>query len=237
MNQTKKIINILLICIFCIFIFILGPINAGNNEEKINNNTEISSVLLDNGTVKKTESSKKYKKTINKNSQNKIIIPGTNINNSLVQGTDNDYYLNHSSTGDKDKKGSIFIDYRNTAADRKILIYGHNSKTLKSALFHDLEKYLKQDFYKNYQDIELIIDNEKSLWKIFSVMIVEESNNTHMKITFNDKEWIKHLNWIKDNSIYDTGVNIDVSNRIIMLQTCYYNPENSYLIISAKKIK
>lgn len=236
-NQIKKIINILLIYIFCIFIFILSPIDVGNKKEKINGNTKVSSLSLDHGTVKKTESSKKYKKIINKNNQSKIIIPGTNINNLLVQGTDNDYYLNHSSTGSKDKKGSIFMDYRNNLEDRKLLIYGHNSKTLKTALFHDLEKYIDSSFYKNHKYIELTLNNEKSIYEVFSVMIIEEKDNRHMKITFNDKEFLEHIDWMKKNSLYVTEEEVGINDKIITLQTCYYNPDNSYLIINAKKIK
>ena len=95
------------------------------------------------------------------------------------------------------------MDYRNTLKDRKLLIYGHNSKTLKNALFHDLEKYLKKSFYKNNKYIELVLNDETTKWQIFSVMIIKKSNNRHMKITFNDKEWIEHINWMMENS---TGI-------------------------------
>ena len=166
-----------------------------------------------------------------------IKINGTNINNTLVQGDDNEYYLNHSENNIKNLEGSIFVDYRNTFEDRKILIYGHNSRTLKTALFHDLEKYLKESFYKKNKYIELVLRNEKTKWEIFSVMIVSHNDNRHMKITFNDREYIEHLSWLKKASIYDTKVNVDVNDKIITLQTCYYKPANSFLIINAKKIK
>ena len=100
-----------------------------------------------------------------------------------------------------------------------------------------LEKYLSKSFYNLHKNINLTLNNEESTWEIFSVMIVEEGNNNHMKITFNDKEWIKHIDWMKKNSVYDTYVDVGVDDKIVTLQTCYYKPKNSYLIVNAKKIK
>ena len=68
-------------------------------------------------------------------------------------------------------------------------------------------------------------------------MIVKNGNNKHMQITFNDSEWIQHINWMRHNSVYDTDVDIGLNDKIVTLQTCYYKPKNSYLIVNAKKIK
>lgn len=167
----------------------------------------------------------------------KITIKGTDIDEEIVQGTDNEFYLNHSTSKKKNTQGSIFMDYRNKLDDRKLLIYGHNSKTLKKALFHDLEKYLNSSFYNKNKYIELTLNNEKATYEIFSVMIIEEGDNHHMKITFNDKEFMEYINWMENKSLYQTGVEVSTNDKIITLQTCYYKPNNSYLIINAKKIK
>ncbi|MDD6878752.1 MAG: class B sortase [bacterium] len=165
-----------------------------------------------------------------------IKISGTNINNKIVQTNNNIYYLNHNINKEEDYNGSIFLDYRNKKGDRKYLIYGHNSKTLKNALFHDLEKYVDASFYEKNQYIDLVLNNEKSVWQIFSVMIIDKNINKHMKITFNDEEWIEHISWMKNLSIYNTEVDVNVSDKILTLQTCYYKPNDSFLIINAKKI-
>ena len=166
----------------------------------------------------------------------KITINGTIINEEIVQGNDNVFFLNHSTDGKKNTIGSTFLDYRNNKYDRKILIYGHNSKTLNNIPFHDLEKYLNKSFLQKNKYVDLDLFGEKSKWEIFSVMIVKSGDNTHMKITFNDKEWLGHLNWMKKNSIYNTGVGVNLKDKVLTLQTCYYEPENSFILINAKKI-
>lgn len=167
----------------------------------------------------------------------KLKITNTNIDNDILQGSDNDYYLTRDSLGVKNIFGSTFMDYRNTFDDRKLLIYGHNSKTLKDAPFHDLEKYIDYTFYKNNKYITLTLNNEKVIYEIFSVMVIPKSTTRHTKITFNDKEWMEHLNWMIEESIYNTSVDVGLSDMILTLQTCYYEPENSYLIINARKVK
>lgn len=165
-----------------------------------------------------------------------IKITGTNIDQELLQGLDNEYYLNHNKEKEEDINGSIFIDYRNNLDDKKILIYGHNGRVLKTVPFHDLEKFTSSDFLKENNNIQLTLDGKVSNYKIFSVMIVLDGNNTHMKLKFDDNSWAEHLAWLKNNSLYDTSIEVSTDDSIIVLQTCYYNPENSYLIVSAKKI-
>lgn len=234
MNKVKKNLSIFV----SIFVAVMMIIDLHISDEhtsiiKENKNYDTIKTIINNT----NDTNEVKQSTKNKDIIGKIKIPGTNIDNDLVQSTNNEYYLDHSADGKSDYKGSIFMDYRNTLYDRKLLIYGHNSKTLKDVPFHELEKYLNKDFYLSNKNIKLILNNEETTWEIFSVMIVKEGNNYHMKITFNDKEWLEHIDWMMKNAIYDTGIKVGLDDRIITLQTCYYKPANSYLIINAKKIK
>ena len=80
-----------------------------------------------------------------------IEIKGTNINYPIVQSTDNDYYLNHLPNGEKNKMGSIYLDYRNNDfEDENTIIYGHNMND--GTMFSELENYKKQDYYEKHQE-------------------------------------------------------------------------------------
>ena len=235
MNKNKKFISTFIILLIVGLIVVILPLlNKENNVVQTFKNFDPIKIITNKSEAKVKDEDKNVR---SKDIIGKISIPGTNIDSDLMQTTDNEYYLNHSIDGKKNYKGSIFMDYRNTTYDRKLLIYGHNSETLKNVPFHDLEKYLSKSFYNIHKNINLTLNNEESTWEIFSVMIVEEGNNNHMKITFNDKEWIKHIDWMKKNSVYDTYVDVGVDDKIVTLQTCYYKPKNSYLIVNAKKIK
>ena len=70
-----------------------------------------------------------------------ITIPGTQINFPVVQSVDNEYYLSHTFNHKSDKRGAIYMDYRNNPVnlDANTIIYGHNSYDGK--VFSDLAQY------------------------------------------------------------------------------------------------
>lgn len=163
-----------------------------------------------------------------------VEVVGTSIKSVVTQTNDNDFYLNHSLTKEYDPVGVVFMDYRVNINSRKILLYGHNSQTI-DTVFHGLENYLNKDFYDLHPDITLYTDEDTVVYKIFSVMIVT-SDYQYFLIDFTDEMWLPHLNNLKSRSIYDTGVDLDKDDEVLILQTCFYNPMNSYLVISAKKM-
>lgn len=158
-------------------------------------------------------------------------IKGTNINTLLVKGVDNKYYLNHSIYKEEDIKGSIFVDYRTNLNSTQINIYGHNSKKY-NLMFKELEKYKDKEFYNEHKVIEIWDGINIYKYKIFSIQIVRK-DSYHMNINLVNKEsYIKKLN----KSIYDTGENASVNDKILILQTCNYKPKNTYILIIAKLI-
>lgn len=180
----------------------------------------------------KTTSDLMYFKTYFSNNDiiGSLKIKGTNINTLLVKGVDNKYYLNHSIYKEKDKLGSIFVDYRTNLNSEQINIYGHNSKEY-NLMFKELEKYKDKEFYKEHKIIELWDGNNTYKYEIFSVQIVK--NKTHMDVNPSNKEThIKSLN----KSIYNTGIKASSKDKILILQTCNYKPKTTYLLIIAKRI-
>lgn len=163
-----------------------------------------------------------------------IEIKDTNIKSIVTKTTDNEFYLNHSLTKDYDAVGTIFMDYRVNINSRKILLYGHNSQNI-DTIFHNLENYLNEDFYKNHKDITLYTDLDTLTYRIFSVMIV--TNDFQYYLTdFEDDMWLPHLYSLKSKSIYDTKETLESKDEVLILQTCYYYPKGSYIVIAAKKI-
>lgn len=165
----------------------------------------------------------------------RIKIPNTKINDYIVQTTNNEFYLNHNEKKEWDENGAIFLDYRNELTDIKLLLYGHNSK-YGNAPFKELEKYLEKSYFTQNSYLELILQEKSYIYQIFSIMIVKEGDYRHTKISFQKDEYQKHLNWLKEHSIYDTNVIPTIKDKIITIQTCYYQPENSYLLVNAKGV-
>ena len=163
-----------------------------------------------------------------------LMIPGTSFLVSVVQTNNNQFYLNHDIYKEYDALGTPFLDYRCLIESRKLLIYGHNSKTIDTD-FHFLENYFNQAFYQKYPKLILKIENESLVFQIVSFFVT--TDDTHMKLQFSDMEWKMHVEWLKKSSLYFIDTNLSVSDKILILQTCYYKPINSYLLLVAKQVE
>lgn len=88
-----------------------------------------------------------------------LYIPGTKIDYPLVQGADNDYYLDRDAYGNHNDAGAIFINYANAAdmSDAKTVIFGHNMSD--GSMFTDLHQYSQKDYGDVHQDAYIYMDN------------------------------------------------------------------------------
>lgn len=111
----------------------------------------------------------------------------------VVQTLDNQYYLNHDYSKNKDSLGTIYADYRvNLEGERKILIFGHSS-VVDDVPFNCLEKYYDESFFQNHQFLTLETENNRYSYEFFSVYI-ETENFSYMNLNFDsDLKWLAHL--------------------------------------------
>lgn len=168
-----------------------------------------------------------------------VSVLGTNINEPVLKYTNNDYYLHHDSYGRYAINGSIFQDYRINLDDRKVLIYGHSS-VYDNISFNELEKFYNKDYYDGHKYIELVTENNKYKYEIFSVY-VETKDFTYMNLKISDDIYNDYLKKYKSNSLYETGVDVTDNDEVIILQTCsnndrYAKYQKKYLLVIGKKI-
>ena len=106
-----------------------------------------------------------------------IDIPNTNISYPIMQGEDNSYYLKHLPNGDRNKMGSIFLDYRNNGFnDKNTIIYGHNFNN--GTMFSDLLNYKSFEFYKNHSNYKIYTSDkviEVAIFAIYMRMLLRMS--------------------------------------------------------------
>lgn len=151
----------------------------------------------------------------------------------VMQTTDNEFYMNHNNKKEEFIGGSLFVDYRiNLANTRKIIIYGHSSSTV-DIPFTKLLGYKKQSFLISHPNIELTYKDKKEIYQIFTIMLLKE-DYFYTRLALDDEKFIKHLEELKKKSIYDTGINIENTNKILILQTCSQDEDGQYLVIGAK---
>lgn len=79
------------------------------------------------------------------------------------------------------------------------------------------------------------MENENTLWQIFSVYKIK-TETYYITTNFNsDNEYVEFLNTIKGRSLYNFNTNLNISDKILTLSTCYSDTERT--VVHARLIK
>lgn len=204
------------------------PQTTNNNNSEITSDTKYAEIeKLFSADIDISEYQEKY--------QNKDIIARLEIPNLfniiITKTTDNDYYLTHSIDKKQDQKGTEYMDFRTDVTSKQINIYGHNSKTYNIA-FRKLENFLDKDFFDNNRYILLQHENGRRLYEIVSIKEVT-TDYEHMQVEIPERENVKHIEKLVSNSIHQRNISYNKDSNILILQTCSYNDENAFYVITA----
>ena len=256
-KRTKELLVSILVFFIFLFIFYGAAyylINSSNvNIHTKNNKTPVKvkdNINNNDGKKEETPYVEPYVNPIptfrnnygNPNIMGIIQIPGL-INEALVaRATDNEFYLDKNLWNQHDGIGAPFFDYRNTDLDhaRQINIYGHNSQNpniLDRLPLAKMINYLDLNIFNTYKDFYLYTDTKKIHYEIIGVKVIQKSNNYHMTINFfDDQDFIDHTNNLLNGSINKRDVTITKNDRILVLQTCNYNPPDTLVLIICKTV-
>ena len=169
--------------------------------------------------------------SINSDYQFWINVEGTNIDYPVVQGSDNDFYLNHDFNKNYLPAGSIFLDYRNDfETDYNTVIYGHHMRN--STMFGHMEKFKKEDFFEKNKTITLTSKDDIYEYEIFAIGVYD-ANFGYNTVNFNDEDDFNNfLDKILSKSMYSRNI-VNSSDKIITLSTCSYEYDNARTAIFA----
>ena len=220
------------ICIFIVLIILNGLffINYKNdfneNDETFTTTRKIITTTLNTTTKETLKQEQKLIDSLKKEYNNDDIVLYLEIPNVLsipiLQTKDNKYYLKHDIKKKYKPEGWPFLDYRNQLSDRKLIIYGHNSR-YSTLPFTNLTKYKDYSFYKNNPYIYLKTNSSIFKYKVFSSYI-ENNDFDYVNLNnFNGLSYYEHILKLKNKSFYETGVNLNSNSKILILQTCSYD--------------
>lgn len=165
-----------------------------------------------------------------------IKVDNTNIDYPVVQGNDNNYYLNRDFYGNSSSSGSIFMDCSNDFdKDKNVVLYGHNMKN--KTMFSQVENFKDKEFWKENNKIRIFKDSEELVYEVFSVYVAKSSDN-YLRTNFeNDEDFEEYINDITSKSLYKTNTSVNYTDKIISLSTCSYEFKNARTVIYGKLIK
>lgn len=153
----------------------------------------------------------------------------------IMQREDNEYYLNHTFSGEVNSAGSIFMEAANSSdfEDMHTIIYGHNMKNL--SMFGQLKKYKTEEFYEEHQFFTVYTDEHAYRYQIFAYYDIAETGDVYMIGFGPDKEYREFVNKMRRRSYYDTGLEVTEQDKVITLSTC--STEGNRFVVNAKRIE
>lgn len=144
------------------------------------------------------------------------------INYPIVQGKDNNVYLNKSFGENFIKAGTIFMNYANKPdfSDRNTIIYGHNMND--GSMFASLKKYQDKSFWESFPDFVIYTpDDVAHTYKIFAAGTYLATSDPAGQYQFeDDTDFMSFIEKVQTNQGYDTRVEVTSSDHIVTLYTC-----------------
>lgn len=192
-----------------------GDVSVGKGE------TGEESVYIEENTFPQVSVDFEALREINEEFFGWFFIPVLGIDYPLVQGTDNDYYLNHTFDKKKNSSGAIFMDYGASPdlTDYNTFIYGHNMKN--GSMFGKLKNFIRDDELCATDPYFYIYTEEKRYqYLIISYYVTMDGSSAYL-LPANREDYESYKKWILRSTPYDCPEEIPEDGPIVTLSTCY----------------
>ncbi len=177
----------------------------------------------------------------NKNTAARLTIPGTEIDTPVVQGSDNDRYLTYdfyerrTTETSSQNYGNIYLDYRcskSKTLSKNMIIHGHTtgkSDGIPKQSFRSLYDYQKKENFIKNPLIKLTTLYGEYTYKIcavfYSTTLPSYDNGYFFNYIYpdmSDSNMAGYIEQVNQRKLYDTGVSLESTDKIITLSTCIY---------------
>lgn len=149
-----------------------------------------------------------------------IFLPNTLINYPIVQGEDNQHYLEYTWDGKKNVSGAIFLEATNAPdfTDFRTIVYGHNMAN--STMFGSLHRYSSKSYWEQYPYVYLVTDDGVLRYEIYSSYKAAIDSATYALELEGNRVKAAFIKLTKDESELETDIVPTVTDRILTLSTC-----------------
>ena len=156
--------------------------------------------------------------------------PDTPINLPVVQGTDNDYYLDRMIDGTVNGAGTLFVDYRNAPgfADYNTVIYGHNMKN--KEIFGTLADYKEPSYFAEHPVMWLLTPDGDYKVELVAGFVTPSDSEVYA-FDQTAEAVLAIVRQAIAESTFVSDVEIAEGDRFLTLSTCSYEYENARYVL------
>lgn len=183
-----------------------------------------------------------------------IIFESGIINEPVMQGDTNETYLRRNfETYKYEVCGPVFADYIcDVESDQNLILYGHNRSTGVDPehvmMFSPLHVLEKEENYDANKLIYMAYEDRVDVYlvaAVYPIKVVEKEDGNQYLVkgeplyyldNYGVEEFNTYIDGVKQRQLYDTGVKLVNTDKLLTLQTCYEDKLDK-LIILAKKVE
>ncbi|MBQ1280643.1 MAG: class B sortase [Oscillospiraceae bacterium] len=149
-----------------------------------------------------------------------IYVPGTDIDYPILQGSDNEFYLDHGWDLSSKYAGSIFLESQNSAdfTDFNTIVYGHNMRS--GSMFGSLKQYSSSSYLEDHQYIYIATETGLYRYDVFAAHRVQTNNVVYMTKIDEPKQREQFIDFALDYTSVKTDIVPTADDQILTLSTC-----------------
>ena len=148
-----------------------------------------------------------------------LTIDNTSIDYPVMQGRNNEEYINKDPFGEFSLSGSIFLDSRNRAdfSDPYSILYGHHMEH--GAMFGALDEFIKQEYFDQHRTGTLITTSGQDYTiRLFAACKADATEKTVFDPPDRPKEEL--LQYLKQHAAVFEPQGVDAHSRVLAMTTC-----------------
>ncbi|MCI8649177.1 MAG: class B sortase [Anaerotruncus sp.] len=182
-----------------------------------------------------------------------LVLPNTEVNEAVVQTTNNDFYLRKDIEKKYAYEGCYYMDYESLMFDegknlaRNTIIYGHNlgnpmgvKDDPTGVKFAQLFRLEEEQLAKQTPYVYLVTPAATHIFEIFAVSYCEAETSPipYHYAEYSDKDFLTLVADMKARSLYTYDVSVSADDQILTLSTCSYkfgtytqNPDQRFIVM------
>ncbi len=163
-----------------------------------------------------------------------LLGPATLMDYPVVQGEDNDYYLDRLFNGARNACGTLFIDYRNLPdfQDPNTLIYGHHMRN--DSMFGSLTEYEYAGYFESHPYLVLFAPEKIYLLEALAGYTTSKHDHCYDIAISGQEDFDRFLAEARQKSDFAAQVTAVHGENLATLSTCAYAFENARYILIAR---
>lgn len=166
-----------------------------------------------------------------------LSVEGTAINYPVMHTPQEpEYYLRRAFDGTEAVSGSLFLDGSCVPDSNHAIIYGHNMKD--GSMFATLPLYESPQYGRDHPEICFDTLHQEGNYQLLAAFYTcADSKNNFPYDTCADlsdpNHFEEYITQVKSSALYDTGIEAEYGDNLLILSTCSYHSANGRFVVVA----